>query len=573
MNLDVTSSSELPDDKVFRDFYENLEVERVTNTSVLTIAFRATDPVLAANVVNQLAEAYVASQVTRKQAARASATELLTERLHQLRARVVESDQAVERFRTESGLIKSAGVELIAQQLADQTEELATVRAQQTTLAARLAELEALQAAGDSQQLQELFVEAPSVQALQAERLRLQRAIASESEEYGPRHPAIVELVAELREATARLDAQLSTAVEAVRAEASMATARNAEISQMTSTLKAEIADLNAKEYTLRQLEGEGAINRSLYDAVASRMREAEDAVFEHADARVLDRADPPTLPAPSHGLISLALAMLGALGVSTGAALGLELLSGGFRSEEELAASLGLPVLGAVPWAPARERRDTDGSRTTRYGSVYREAFYALHTRLELRGLRPVEGKAPVVLVTSAVSGEGKSSVVSGLARLAVQAGSRVLVIDCDFRRPGLHLDFGIDNRRGLTTTAAEAGAGGLVQVDPSSGVHVIPAGDTIPNPQRFLRSALLPRIVMSQRTAYDLILIDTSPALAVADPMVIGRFADVVLLVVKWNDTPRRSVERAITRMSAGNAPIVGCCAQPTRSRSAQG
>ena len=295
MNLDVTSSSELPDDKVLRDFYENLEVERVPNTSVLTIAFRATDPVVAANVVNQLAEEYVASQVKRKQAARASATELLTERLHQLRARMDESDQAVERFRTEFGLIKSAGVELLAQQLADQTEELATVRAQQMTLEARLAELEALQADGDSQQLQELFVGAPSVQTLRAERLRLQRAIASDSKEYGPRHPAIVELVAELREATARLDDQLSTAIGAVRAEASMAAARNAEISQMTSTLKAEIADLNAKEYKLRQLEGEAEINRSLYDAVVSRMREAEDAVFEHADARVLDRADPPT--------------------------------------------------------------------------------------------------------------------------------------------------------------------------------------------------------------------------------------------------------------------------------------
>jgi capsular exopolysaccharide synthesis family protein len=160
---------------------------------------------------------------------------------------------------------------------------------------------------------------------------------------------------------------------------------------------------------------------------------------------------------------------------------------------------------------------------------------------------------------------------VVGGLARLAAQAGSRVLVIDCDFRRPSLHLGFGIDNRSGLATTAlndpsqlegsAEVGADGLVQVDPSTGVHVIPAGDALPNPHRFLRSALLPRLIMSQRKAYDLILIDTSPVLAVADPMVLGPLCDLVLLVVKWNGTPRRTVQRAIARMSAAKTPIAGC------------
>ena len=364
LDLEVPPVSDLPEDKVLLVFYENLEVERVPNTSVLTIAFRATDPVLAADIVNQLAEEYVASQVASKQAARASATKLLTERLHQLRERRNESDQAVERFRTESGLIKTAGVELLAQQLSDQTTQLATVRAQQMTLEARWAELEALRAAGASDQLHELFLASPSIQLLRAERLRLQREIARQSKEYGPRHPVIDELAAELGEATARLDDQVNRAIEAVRAEVSMAAARKDEITEMISRLKGEIAELNAKEYKLRQLEGEAEINRSVYDAVVSRMREAEDVVFERADARVLSLADPPTLPAPSHGLIFLALAMVGAFGVSTGVALGLEFLHGGFRSEEELAGSLGLPVLGAVPRLSAR------GQRTARWPS-----------------------------------------------------------------------------------------------------------------------------------------------------------------------------------------------------------
>ena len=573
LNLNLTPSEELPENKLLRAFYESLEVARVPNTSVLTIGFTATDPVVAARVVNQLAEEYVAGQVERKRAARANATELLTERLHQLRERVNESDRAVERFRAESGLIKSAGVELLSQRLSDETARLPDARAQQITLAARVAELEALREGGDDAQFYELL-DSPSLQTLRGEVLELQRDFARQSKGYGPNHPVIVELAADLREATSRLDDQVSRAIHAVRSEASMAAARNAEINQTIATLKDEIATLNAKEYTLRQLEGEAEINRSLHDAVVSRMREAEDAVFERADARIVNRADVPTQPAPSHGAVFLALALLGALGVSSGAALAVELLNGGFRNEEELAGASGLPVLAAVPRASARGRRGTDrvGVKNSEYDTVFREAFHTLHTRLELGRLRPADGRAPVVLITSAVPGEGKSTVVSGLARLAAQAGSRVLAIDCDFRRPSLHLDFGIDNERGLAATSelndssqleepAEVGADGLGQVDPSTGVHVIPAGVSMSNPPRSLRSALLPRLIMSQRTAYDLILVDSSPVLAVADPMVIGRLCDVVLLVVKWSETPRRSVQRAITRMYAANVPVAGC------------
>jgi capsular exopolysaccharide synthesis family protein len=572
LGVDILPSSELPDTKVFGAFQEHLEVARLPNTSVLSIEFTATDPVVAANAVNQLAEEYVASQVEGKRLARANATALLMERLHQLRERMNESDQALERFRTESGLIKSAGVELLAQQVTDQTAQLATVRAQQVTLEARLAELEALQSDGASDQLYELLG-SPVMEQLRAEVLQLQRDMARQSKEYGPRHPFIVQLAADLREANSRLDEQVSRAIEALRSEASMATARNREINQAIATLKTEIADLNSKDYRLRQLEGEAEINRSLHDAVVNRMREAEDVVFERADARILNQADVPTDPASLHRAIFLALALAGAFCVSSGLALGVELLNGGFGNEEELAGASGLPVLAAVPRASAGARRGANGvGKLSKYGSAYKEAFHALHTRLELGGLRPVDGMAPVVLITSAVPGEGKSTIVGGLARLAIQAGSRVLVIDCDFRRPSLHVDFGINNQQGLSTTeernwsqldqVADLGANGLVQVDPSTGVHVIPAGPGMPNPQRFLRSAVLPRIIASGRAAYDLILIDTSPVLAVADPMLIGRRCDVVaLMAVKWRSTPRRSVQRALARMSAGDVPVAGC------------
>ena len=471
----------------------------------------------------------------------------------------------MERFRTEAGLVKSVSTELINQQLENQLMQLAAERAQQRTLQGRLAELETLRAGGANDQLYDLLG-APAVQHLRGEVLQLQREITRQSQEVGPKHPTMIGLGADLREANFRLSTEVNNAVQAVRSEATMAAERVREVEHTIAALKEEMAGLNAKEYTLRSLEAEAEINRSLHDAIVNRMREAEDAVFERADARILNRADVPTLPAELKGKLLMLAALIGAFCASGGVALGIEFLKGGFRTEEEVADALGRPMLAAVPRVPAWNWRPTagHGEAIRRYGPAHIEAFHALHTSLELVGVGPTKGKAPTVLVTSAIPDEGKSTVVSGLARLAAEMGARVLVIDCDLRRPSVHSHFGIDNRTGLSTCDLEEPnpyGDGLVKVHRSSGVQVIPAGPSPSNPQRLLRSPLLPRILMASRSAHELILIDSSPVLAVADPLVVGQLCDVVLLVVKWGSTPRRLVRRAMTRISAGGVPVAGC------------
>ena len=572
LGFDPTATDELTDDKLFRAFYDRLDVSRITNTSVIAIGFQATDPVVAANAANQLAQNYVDNQVQAKRAGRAEVIKLLTARLHELRDQVDASNQAVERFRTEQGLIKSASTELINQQLSEQSVQLAIARVQELTLKERLSELQTLQADGASEQLYDVLA-APPVDHLRAEVLQLQRDRARQSQEFGSRHPVMIRLDADLREANARLSAEVNNAIHAVRSEASMAAGRVRELELTIAALKKELGDLNAKEYTLRRLESEAEINRSLHNAIVNRMREAEDAVFERADARIVDRAVVPTQPASTNNKIIFVLALLGAFCLSGGVAFGVEFLNGGFRTEEELAGRLGQPVLAAVPRVSARTRRGSwgAGEATSRYGSAYTEAFHGLQTSLELVGAGPLKGKAPTLLVTSAIPGEGKSTIVSGLARLAAEMGAHVLVIDCDLRRPSVHAHFGIDNHEGLSTCKLDQSGepneittpsgNGLVYVDRASGVHVIPAGPVTPNPQRLLRSSLLPRILMAERSTHDLILLDSSPVLAVADPLVVGQLCDAALLIVKWSSTPQRLVERAVSRIAAGGVRVAGC------------
>lgn len=551
------------DDEMFRSFYAALGVWRVPNTFVLGVGFETVDPTYAALVVNAVATEYIDSQRGAKAAARTHATALLTERLATLRARIDEAGQAVEAYRAQSGLAQSAGTELIARLLNEHMIQLADARAEHLGVDARRRKIEGLYRAGATNQLYELL-NTPAVVDLRQRMLQVEREITLQSKRYGPNHPAMIELQGDLDDARVRLDAEIKTAIDNLRVDAAVKAQRVAEFERTTGELQQEMAGLNPKEYRLKQLEAETNISRALHDRLAGRIRETEDAVFEMADARVLSVARAPTMPVSIGKASMLLMVVAGAFCVSTGTAFAREFFNGGFSNEEDLA-GLGRPVLATIPRASASQLRrsiQAPAAHGPHYGPAYAEAFHTLHTGLELLGLRPVDGQAAVLLVTSAVPGEGKSTVVGGLARLAAQVGRRVLIIDCDLRKPRVHRQFAMDNRIGLSACRSGDAESreALVRVDAAAGVHVITAGPVQPHPQRLLHSRLLHDLLASLRGSYDLILIDSAPVLAVADPIVVGRHCDAAVMVVKWSATSRRLVRRAADRLGAGGVPLAG-------------
>jgi succinoglycan biosynthesis transport protein ExoP len=559
---------ELDHREVLKQFYRGLDVQQVGETHVIRISFEATDPVLATDIANQLARAYVDSQLETKEQARTRAAQLLRGRLTELRERLVASEAAVEKFRNESGLVESAGVELVSQQISEQTTQLVEARAQLQTQEAHLKEIQGLRAAGAFERLQNL-VDPATIDRLQERAIDIRGQIARESKELGQRHPVIINLHAELDAVGQRLIGEVNDAVENLRVQTAVAAQRVTELERTIAGLKEEISGLSSKEGMLRQLEAEAQINRTLYETLLNRIQETEQAAFSEADARVLTPANIPIDPSAPGRRFLLALALVGAFCVSSGVVFGTEYLHEGFATEDELTKTVGLPTLAVVPRTSSRQLQSPGGfdRLIANYGSAYTESINALHTGLcfaKRSSREPV-----VIVVTSSAPGEGKSTLVSGLARVAAQLGSRVLAIDCDLRRPRLHACFGLDNGLGLSTYVRQASDyadngsldDDLVELDSVSGVHVITAGPTDENPQRILRSGPLTRLLAAARDAYDLILIDTPPVLAVVDPVIMASVADACLVVVKWRTTPRRSVVKALSRLAPSGAPVIGC------------
>ncbi len=351
--------AEEPDPRrVLEAFRRQLGVWQISNTNAIRIEFQATDPEIAAAVANELARAYVESQLEVKQEARSRAAELLGERLAALRERVTESDEAVERFRREAGLVRSAGIELVAQQIAEQTSELVEARADLRNIEAQLQEIEALRDARQFGRMYDLL-DLAVIHGLRRDVIEAKRRLAREGEELGPRHPSMVELAAEVAVMEARLASEVATAIGGLQSRQAVQLNRAAELERSIAGLEEELADRSGSSGALHKLEAEAEINRTMYATFLGQMQETQQAAFDSPDARVLSPAEVPIDPSFPNRKMLLALAMIAAFCFSSGSVLALEMRFGGALAEAELARGLGLPVLSAIPWArkPGRRR------------------------------------------------------------------------------------------------------------------------------------------------------------------------------------------------------------------------
>ena len=560
--LPKEQTDDLAENAILKTYYGTLNVARVSGTYLISITFETLDSEFSAKAANQLAAIYIANQIEGKRAAQQKASALLTENLSKLENDIRRSNQEVEKYRQESGIDEAASTELLGQQLSFQTTQLVDAQTVAQALNTKLQNMEQLQQDGRLEELLSIAASGAAETRWQGV-LRARSALAAASQEYGPNHPEIIRLNKELEDATRSLESQLSVAVEITRREAAAASRKVSRLESSIVDLRRSMAELRAKENELQQLKADSNISRTLHDLLTSRVREAESAVVAGADARILNSAKPPSDPSSKPKKILLLAALLAAFTVSSGAALGLEFFNGGYQSEEALRHASGWPILATVP--KKTKYKVLGYRRGGKKASAYEEAFNLLLTNLEIRGLDFDSDKAVVVMVTSSIPSEGKSTVVHDLASITAEGGSRVLVIDTDLRRPTMHEQFSVRPHPGLANCDLKSFSDDLIEnlivKDPQSGVDVIPVGKASIRPQQLLKSSILPQILNAARQNYDLILLDTPPLLAVSDALLLRKRCDAAIFVVKWSSTARRLVQRAVLRFSEGGVPLVGC------------
>jgi len=272
----------------------------------------------------------------------------------------------------------------------------------------------------------------------------------------------------------------------------------------------------------------------------------------------VVEAATTPASPVRPNVPLNTILGALAGLIVAGGLAALLEYLDDTVKSPEEVEAASGLATLGGVARFH-RPRSPETGLVATRHRHPVAEAYRMLRTNVEFSTL---EKPAQTLLVTSANPGEGKTTTVANLALVLAQAGKRVIAVDSDLRRPALHRLLGVENGTGLTNLllSQDGEMNGCVKDTAFENLRVLPSGPQPPNPSELLGSRRLEAILQSLKQSADVIVLDSPPALAVADASILAARVDATLLVVDSGRTRAGSLQRAKESLTRSKTNLLG-------------
>jgi succinoglycan biosynthesis transport protein ExoP len=535
-----------------------LKVAQSGNSHVLAISYTAADPGGAARFANGIAKAYVEGRLGDKLIATQGAREWLTQRVEEMRQGLLASERAVEEYRSAHGLETPGGSDPPAQEISALTAQFIDAQAEQTARQAKLRKIRELQNRGDGDEVLADLLTSPLITSLREQELGLQREEAQLSREFGERHPVIKQLEAEKERLTRRIDLEIKAAVQNLENEIEVATNRADAIRQRLEQAKGKVALSGQAGVQLRELEREAAANRSLYETFLVRLKETdEQQELVRPDVRVISPAEVPGAPSSASPVMFTFVGFTASTMIGAMLALLMEQLDTSLRSTRQIEDLLGIPALGVVPAVTGFERS------LSRYflakpESAYAQAVRALHAQLQL-----IDAQRPckILLVTSALPGEGKTSLATSLAQCAAGLERRTVLLELDVRRPRIARELGVEPSAGIV----EVLEGDLtfeqaVQRDQRSGLEFLAVASGDANPSSLLSSPRLAALLEHLAARFDCVIIDTPPVLGVPDAKTLARLADATVFVVRWDRTKRDAVHAALRELERFSARVAG-------------
>jgi len=377
---------------------------------------------------------------------------------------------------------------------------------------------------------------------------------------YGPKHPIMIAAQSELRSVNENLNSQVRLLVLGITNEYLTAKANEETLVEAVKTKGQRFRALSSLDAKQKELKREVESNEQLYNAFFTRLKETKEVgEFQSANARLVDIALPPLLPAKPNKKLIIALAFIISLGLGIILAFLFEILNDGIRSIDDIENKLKQRMLGLLPLQsnfrktglPVRHFFSKDEH-------AFSEAIRTIRTSLLLLN---IEHDAKVISVTSSIPGEGKTTVSINLA-FALGQLEKVLLIDADMRRPSIAKTFVLPSYQvGLSNIAAGTHSFEECLVhDDESGIDVITAGTLPPNPQELLASPVFAKLIEQAKEKYDRIVIDTPPTQAVSDAIVVAQHSSSLIYVVKADSTREKIIQSGLARLLAAGVRVDG-------------
>jgi capsular exopolysaccharide synthesis family protein len=527
---------------------------------LIQVQFLHPDPVLAAKIANLFVDEYISYNSRLRIEDSMKAVEDLKERAEQQKARVEEIALSLQAYRERNKLVS------LDQRKDIVTEKLKELNTFVTQSTAKLNEAEVRWRQVQERQARPLqllelpfIASSPLIAQLQQQLSAQKILLAQLQEQYRAKHPKMIEAVNSLAQTERELERAILAAATNVESDY-QTTRRNVEEARANlARQEQESLDLDRSAVEYSNLERELTINEHLLNNILSRMRETSmSSSIETQNARVVDRASPARRPISPNVKLNLALGILGGLVMGVAFAFFVAYLDDRVKSAFDIEAVVGLPLIGIVPEIKGHTQPEKAQVVVNNLDKHAAESFLTLRSSLRLKD---DSKNAQAILVTSTMPGEGKSFLTTNLALTFAAHGEKVVIVDCDLRKPNIHRSFGLANEQGTIDLC-----GGTKTLDQvvHRGVHpnldVITAGGRAKNPTQVLNGKHFEDLVSDLRKRYDRILFDTPPLAAVSDALIVLPLADGSLFNIFFNRVHRKSAQFSARRLMEANIPCFG-------------
>jgi capsular exopolysaccharide synthesis family protein len=537
---------ETPDESTLvSGFIGRVTVLPVTGSRLVDVAFVARDPEFAARAVNTLVDEYVEQNLAIKLTGTQNMIEWLEQEVAKQQLKVQQSERALSEYRDrQNALSLDDKQNIVLTRLSSLNEDVMAARTRRATKEVLHNQIRAI-SAGQSPETIPAVTQSAAVQTAKTRVIEAQRTRASLAERYGEKHPSLQKAITDLQEAQRQYELELNRSVQQIKNEYDTALLEEQTLARALEAAQADAQDLSRKSVDYNVMEREAQSNRQVYESLLQRANELRvSSNSRQNNVRVVDYAEVPQGPMAPTGrrtwLLSLGVGLVLAIGV----AYGLDYMNDTIKTPEDVTRRLRLPFLGLVPTVRGDKHPMLASSHVPH---DFGESFRALRTSLISRFTG--EG-TKIIMVTSAQPLEGKTTTAANIAMALAYGGARVLLIDADMRRPGMHRPLRLTNERGLSQVLiGQARVRDVIQrtVDPN--LLAITAGKTPPNPSELLASERMKTLLTNlTHGPFDWIVIDTPPVLAVTDAVILAPAVSGVTIVIGAEMTRRRLAERAI-------------------------
>ena len=565
-----------------------MKVTRQGTTFLVDINVSSESPRKAAVIANAVAESYFEEQVRAKNDSTRIASSWLNGQIDALKSRVVAAERAVEDYRSANNLTVSQGVTVNDQQITDLNNQLISARVQTAEARAKFDQAQQLGKSGGDQGGISAAISSDIISRLRTQYAEIAKNEADLLSKYGPRHPQVANIHAQLRDTQRLINEELQRILQSTRHDYEVARSREASLQQSFDQLQGVSSSSGQAQVRLRELQREAEANRTLYEAYLARYKESTaQESLEMPDSHVVTKASVPIAPSWPKTWFVLGLALTLGFGVGSVSAFLADYLDQRVKTLEQAEQITGVPSLAAVPLIDARElarlakRGRSELSRynpaTTRLlpaalqpplmryaldvpGTFFAEAIRAVRLALQrTMRVQPIR----IVLVTSALENEGKTTLAANLAQSIATLGIRTLLIDADLRNPQLtrslcpHADAGLLDLAMNRATPEQA-----ILVDRSTGLSILPStavkqADLI---TELMFSERIVEVLDLLRSRYELIVIDSPPLVPLVDGRALAELADRIVLALAWDQTPGEVLAHTIDLLAPVHDRILG-------------